>query len=143
MSVGRICSRSVVIASPEENVREAASRMATRNVGSLVVLDGDGRPTGILTDRDIAIRCVATDLDPDESSVGDIMTSPVETVHVSDSIEDALGMMAASGTRRLPVVDTERQLVGILALDDVLERLIEETGTIGRLLRRHQPAIPS
>lgn len=143
MSAGRICNRSVVIASPEESVREGARRMATKNVGSLVVLDGDGRPTGILTDRDIAIRCVAGDLDPDGTSVGDVMTSPVETVHVSDSIEDALGLMAASGTRRLPVVDTEHQLVGILSLDDVLELLIEETGTIGHLLQRHQPALPT
>lgn len=142
MSVGRICSRSVVIASPDESVREGARRMATRNVGSLVVLDGEGVPTGILTDRDVALRCVAADLDPDSSIIGDVMTSPVETVRESVPIEDALRVMAASGARRLPVVDAEDQLVGILALDDVLELLIEETGTIGRLLQRHQPALP-
>lgn len=142
MSAGRICSRSVVLATAEESVRTAARRMATRNVGSLVILDGDERPVGILTDRDVALRCVAADLDPDASLVSDIMTSPVETAREDTPIEDALATMAGSGTRRLPVVDAEDRLVGILALDDVLELLIEETGSMGRLLGKHQPALP-
>ena len=59
MSAGRVCVREVLVATPEESVREAARRMQKADVGSLVVLDPDRRPVGILTDRDVALRCVA------------------------------------------------------------------------------------
>lgn len=141
MSAGRICNRSVVVASPEESAREGARRMAKHNVGTLVVVDSENRPIGILTDRDITVRCVAADLDPDASLIADVMTAPVETVREATAIEDALAMMAGTAARRMPVVDEDDLLVGILALDDVLELLIEETETIGRLLSRYQPAV--
>lgn len=142
MSVERICNRKVVIASRGETVREGARRMEARNVGSLIVLDRDERPAGILTDRDIALRCVAADLDADDTTIGDIMTSPVETVPADTPVEEALRMMNAAAARRLPVVDGEGRLIGILALDDVLELLVDETASIGQLLSRHEPATP-
>lgn len=143
MSVGKICNRSVVVVAPDDSVREAARRMAQYNVGTLVVLDADERLLGILSDRDVALRCIGSNLDPDADSVGDVMTSPVRSVPESTPIEDALSTMAASGVRRLPVVDAEDHLVGILSLDDVLELLAEEAEAIGRLLRKYGPDIPS
>lgn len=143
MSVGKICNRSVVVVAPDDSVREAARRMAQYNVGTLVVLDAEERLLGILSDRDVALRCIGSNLDPDADSVGDVMTSPVRSVPESTPIEDALSRMAASGVRRLPVVDTEDHLVGILSLDDVLELLAEEAEAIGRLLRKYGPDIPS
>lgn len=143
MSVGKICNRSVVVVAPDDSVREAARRMAQYNVGTLVVLDAEERLLGILSDRDVALRCIGSNLDPDADSVGDVMTSPVRSVPESTPIEDALSTMAASGVRRLPVVDTEDHLVGILSLDDVLELLAEEAEAIGRLLRKYGPDIPS
>jgi CBS domain-containing protein len=134
--VGAICVRSVQIASPEETVRAVAQRMAKAGVGTVVVLAEAQRPVGMLTDRDIAVRCVAEGRDPDATEVGAVMTAPVACVHESTAIESALARMAGVHARRLAVVDDDERLVGILALDDVLELLAEEAATIGRLLAR-------
>lgn len=136
MSVGVICVRSVQVASPEETVRAVAARMADAGVGSVVVLGDNGKPAGILTDRDIALRCVAQRRDPDASEVGSVMSAPVSCVHESTPIETALARMAGVHARRLVVVDDDERLVGILALDDVLELLAEELTSVGKLLRQ-------
>ena len=140
MSVGAICVRSVEIASPDESVRTVALRMANAGVGTVIVLGEGKRPVGILTDRDVALRCVAEKRDPDSTEVGAAMTAPPTCVHESTPIEDALARMAGSHVRRLVVVDDEERLVGVLALDDVLELLAEEATTIGRLLGRRAAA---
>jgi CBS domain-containing protein len=134
MSVGRICVRVVQVAEPGESAREAARRMAAEDVGTLVILDAGKRPVGIISDRDIMVHCVAEARDPTEVKLSEIMSAPVVTVPDGTPIEDALGWMARDGVRRLVVVDDDGRLVGILALDDVLELLAEETATIGRLL---------
>lgn len=139
MPVGKICSRSVVVASPDDSIVEAARRMAEHGVGTLVVRDTEGHPVGMVTDRDVTVRSVAAGLDPEATLVSDLMTAPVEMVHESTPIEDALARMSRTGVRRLPVVDEEDRIVGILALDDVLELLAEEQETVGRLLRKSRP----
>lgn len=136
MSVGRICVRQVLTASPEECVREAALRMMQREVGALVVIDLERRPVGILTDRDIALRCVAEGRDPDATQIATLMSAPVARVRESSTIEGALAEMARLRVRRLPVVDDDGRLLGILAFDDVLELLAEEAETVGRLLAK-------
>jgi len=134
MSAGAICVRSVQVAWPDETVRAVAERMAAAGVGTVVVLDSDQRPTGILTDRDVALRCVAARRDPDTTAVRDVMSAPVACIHESTPIESALSRMTSVRARRLAVVDDEERLVGVLALDDVLELLAEEVTTIGKLL---------
>ena len=140
MSVGSICVRSVQIASPDETVRKVTQRMAKAGVGTVVVLGEAKRPQGILTDRDVALRCVAEGLDPDATLVRAVMTTPATCVPESTPIESALARMAGAQVRRLVVVDEKDRLVGILALDDVLELLAEEAATIGRLLGRRASA---
>jgi CBS domain-containing protein len=139
VSVGSICVRSVQIATPDEKLRAVARRMAKAGVGTVVVLGEGRRPLGILTDRDIALRCVAEGRDPDASEVGALMTAPATCVSESTPIEDALSRMAAAEVRRLVVVDEQGRLLGILALDDVLELLVEEAASVGRLLARRAP----
>ena len=136
MSAGAICVRSVQVASPRESVRDVTRRMAQADVGTVVVLGEAKQPVGILTDRDVALRCVAEKRDPDSTEVRAIMTTPATCVHESTSIESALTRMAGAHVRRLVVVDDEEQLVGILALDDVLDLLAEEATAIGHLLTR-------
>jgi CBS domain-containing protein len=136
MSAGAICVRSVQIARPDENVRAVTQRMAKAGVGTVVVLGDAGRPVGILTDRDVALRCVGEDRDPDATAVSAVMTAPPTCIRESTAIESALARMADGRVRRLVVTDAEDRLVGILALDDVLELLAEEGATIGRLLSR-------
>lgn len=138
MSVGKICVRTVWTATPEESVREAARRMTLEEIGTLVVLDEERRPLGIVTDRDVTVRCVGEGLDPDRTDVGSIMTAPVSTVQEDTPIEEAAARMAGWGVRRLPVVDAEERLVGLLSIDDLLELLAEEQQSVGRLLGRRE-----
>jgi len=143
MSVGAVCTRTVITVAPNESVRVAAKRLADNEVGTLVILDAHERPIGIITDRDVAVRCVARDLDPDTTSVAAVMTSPVMAVTEATPIEDALTKMARVKARRLVVTGRREKLVGILALDDVLELLVEEVGTIGHILRSYGTTVPA
>lgn len=135
MSVGRICVRTVHVVGPRENARDAARRMVTEGVGTLVVLGGDRRPVGFLTDRDLMFHCIAEGRDATRTPVEEIMAAPVVLVPESLPIEDALVRMAETRVRRLAVVDPAGCLAGVLALDDVLELLCEEFGSIARLLK--------
>jgi CBS domain-containing protein len=139
MSVGRICTRVVHTAEPHESVRTAAGRMERNGVGTLVVIDEGKRPLGILTDRDVAVRCVAGRLDPDSTPISEIMSAPVASVSDDTSIESALRLMAGARSRRSVVVNRDGALVGLLALDDVLDLLAEEAEAIGDLVRAQSP----
>jgi CBS domain-containing protein len=139
MSVGRICLREVSLAERGESVLEAARRMRERGVGTLVVLDDARRPVGLVTDRDLALRVVATGGDPSAVSVTYVMTEHPRTVSETTPIESALSLMRSGTFRRLPVVDDDGKLVGIVTLDDVLGLLAEEFALIGALLEREAP----
>lgn len=141
MSVGRICIREVHTAEAGESVREAAERMREAGVGCLVVVEGR-RPVGVLTDRDVALRCVATGRDPGSARVGEVMTAPVLCVHETTPIETGIQLMSRVPMRRVVVTDGEDHLVGILSLDDVLDLLLEEVEAVARLVRGQQPRRP-
>ena len=139
MSVGRICTRDVDLAEAEESVQAAAQRMHARNVGTLVVLDSEQRPIGMVTDRDLTVRVMGNGLEPWQTTVGKVMTAFPRTVQDKTSIEDALQIMRLEKCRRLPVVDESGKLVGLLSVDDILELLISEFREIGRLLNQESP----
>jgi CBS domain-containing protein len=136
MTVATICTRLPETTSPDVTVLAAAQQMLAQDVGTLVVIDGDGRPKGILTDRDIVIRCVAEDLPAARTKVQDVMTPDVHTVSEDMSLEAAMETMADREVRRLVVVNDAGRVCGIVSLDDFLEGLAAATEDIGRLLRR-------
>jgi CBS domain-containing protein len=138
MSVGRICIREVHTAEPGESVRAISRRMQQQGVGALVVIEGS-RPVGIVTDRDVALRCVAEGRDPEATLVSDVMTAPALCVHEATPIETAIQLMSGVPMRRVVVTDGQERLVGILSLDDVLDLLLEEVEHIARLVRAQQP----
>ncbi len=140
MSVGRVCVRDVDLAEPEELVQIAAQRMNSRNVGTLMVIDENSRPVGIVTDRDLALRVVGKGLDPLSTTVRDVMSTAADYVREDTPIETALAHMRAGPHRRLPVVDDDEKLVGLISLDDILDLLSEEFNEIGRLVRNESPA---
>jgi CBS domain-containing protein len=119
---------------PDESVSAAARRMADRGVGTLVVLNSAGAPAGLVTDRDLVLRVLAASRDADETKVAEVMTLEPRSVREDNSIEGAIALMRAGGFRRLPVVDGDGRLVGIVSLDDVLALLAEESAQIGALL---------
>lgn len=136
MTVASICTRLPETTSAEDTVLSAAKRMLSQEVGTLVVTDADGRPEGIVTDRDIVVRCVAEDLRPGSTKVERVMTQDVQTVHEDTAVEVALEMMADREVRRLVVVNDAGRVAGIVALDDFLEGVVAASEDIGRLLRR-------
>ncbi|HEX5104372.1 MAG TPA: CBS domain-containing protein [Pirellulaceae bacterium] len=141
MSAGRICIREVDTADVTESVQSAADRMNARNVGTLVVLNPERQPLGIVTDRDLTVRVLARGKDPLATTVGDVMTLFPRTVYEETSIEDAISLMRVGPFRRVPVVDREGKLVGLLSIDDVLELLAEEFRDIGQLLKAERPEV--
>lgn len=141
MAVGEICNRDVVIAEKTLPVVEAAQLMRTHHVGDLVVVEekaGRRHPVGIVTDRDIVVEVVAAGVDPDALKVGDIMGPEVATVRESEGLYEALHYMRGKGVRRMPVVDRDGALVGILTLDDLLSLLAEEMTELAKLVSHEQ-----
>lgn len=136
MNVAAICTRLPETISREDTILTAARQMQDHEVGTLVVTDEDGMPEGIVTDRDVVLRCVAEELRPEKTRVGRVMTPEVHTVHEEISVEIALEEMADKEVRRLVVVNDAGRVVGIVSLDDFLEGIVESTADVGRLLRR-------
>lgn len=97
--------------------------MRLEHVGSLVVVNDDQTPLGMITDRDIAIEVVARNLDPMKLTVRDVMTTPVVTAGPSESMVVALARMREFGVRRLPIIDEEGKLVGVISNSNLVEEL--------------------
>jgi CBS domain-containing protein len=140
MSVGKICQREVDFAGADESVFLAAERMRDRTVGALVVINERRQPIGILTDRDVTLRVVAAGRDPHDTTVEDVMTREPKVAQEQTPIEIAVAQMRSGAFRRLPVVDGNGELVGLITLDDILMLLCEEFNSIGGLLAREIPA---
>jgi CBS domain-containing protein len=118
MKVERICQQDIVTVHPDMLIPEAAHRMTAHSVGCVVVVR-EGALHGILTDRDIVVRGVRTELDLARTTVGELMSRPLVTIDPDADVADAIALMAGKGIRRLPVVDADGDLVGVLSLDDL------------------------
>lgn len=129
MLAGDVCNRIVVIAERGMSLVQAAQLMRSRHVGCLVVVDesGAGRVVvGVVTDRDIVMDAVASELDPASLTVGDVMSRELFSVLEDDSVKDMLVIMRRKGIRRLPVVKPNGVLVGLVTLDDVLSLISQQ-----------------
>lgn len=115
----------VAVSTPEKSIRESARQMRVEHVGSLVVVDQDGKPIGMLTDRDITIEGVARGVDVDQTTVRDLMTAPVVTATESEGMVTALARMREFGIRRLPIIDSEGKLVGVVTNSNLIKELSE------------------
>lgn len=118
MKVFDLMSESVVSVGVNEPVTAAARLLKKYNIGALPVCDDSGKLKGMITDRDIAIRCVAGDVSPDKAKVSDIMTRGAVTIDENAYIGDAARTMAEAQIRRLPVCK-DGVLVGMLSLGDL------------------------
>ena len=133
LTVGEACTRSVTIAFGATPLNGAARLMRENHVGSLVVVDetaGKRIVVGMLTDRDIVTSVLASDLDCSTLTVEDVMSTDVVTVREDDSLIDVMQIMRRKGVRRVPVVDAEGELIGLVTLDDLLEILAQELGLL-------------
>jgi CBS domain-containing protein len=117
MQVNQCMTREVRIIDPAETVQEAARTMADIDAGFLPVGEND-RLVGIITDRDIAIRVVGCGRSP-EAKVRDVMSGEVKYCYADDEVDAILDNMAAQQIRRLPVVDRDKRLVGVISITDL------------------------
>jgi predicted transcriptional regulator len=121
MQVQDLMKRHVIKVDHQAKIIEAASKMRDENVGCVVVTI-HGSPQGILTDRDIAVRCACLGHDPAECEVATHMTKPLVSVHRGTDILEAAHLMVEHGVRRIPIID-EGILLGIIALPDITQAL--------------------
>jgi CBS domain-containing protein len=117
MKVSECMTPDVFIADPAQTIREAAKAMLELDIGMLLVSEGN-RLVGVVTDRDIAVRGVAEGM-PADARIGDVMTTEVNCCFVDQEVDEVLENMADIKIRHLPVLDRQRQLVGILSLSDL------------------------
>lgn len=142
MTAGEACNREVVIARPEATIIEAVTLMKHHHVGDVIVVQdqADARvPIGILTDRDIALTLVT--YQPTRLHMlrlRDMMSHDLVTCLESESLHAALKKMQSHGVRRLPVVNDDGGLEGILTFDDVIELLSEELTDLAKLVVNEQ-----
>jgi CBS domain-containing protein len=139
MKIAEVMTRDVRTIGPDRSVRDAARIMDEMNVGVLPVCDGR-RLLGMLTDRDIAVRSTAAGIAPDRHRVREIMSTSLQWCFEEDDAEDVLRHMSERQIRRMPVVDGERRLVGIVALGDLAAD--NAPGTDEALRRISSPSEP-
>ena len=142
MPIGDVCVRDVVVTGRETTVRDAAKLMAQHHVGNLVVVreEAGGRvvPIGIITDRDIVRNVVAEALDPAVFTLADLGVRELVTVREDQGVFECMQHMRMSAIRRMPVVDRDGRLVGIISLDDLIQLLAEEMGELAQAISREQ-----
>lgn len=141
MSVGEFCNREVVVADKNASLVEIAQLMREHHVGCVVITASQAEnkvPTGIITDRDIVLEIVAPRLDLEAVAVGDIMSSDLLLAREVDGLWETLKRMRSRGVRRVPVINDEQVLVGILTVDDILEILANEFSELVTLMNKER-----
>jgi CBS domain-containing protein len=126
-----VMTRNPTCCLPTDSVSSVARMMNKENVGSIPVVESEQskKLIGIITDRDLALQVVAHERDTKSTSVGDVMTHKIVTCFVDDDVQKAVDAMAEHQLRRMPVVDRENMIVGIIAQADVATRLNQPQDT--------------
>jgi len=126
-----VMTKDPVCCLPDDSVAKAAELMKSENIGSIPVIENEQsqKLVGIVTDRDLALEIVASALDAKSTKVETVMTRKVVTCFASDDLQKALDAMAEHQLRRIPVVDDNNRIVGIIAQADVATRVDEPEKT--------------
>ncbi|WED42671.1 CBS domain-containing protein [Legionella cardiaca] len=141
MRVGQFCNREVVMMHGDESVKVAAALMRSHHVGDVVLVEekeGKKFPIGIISDRDLVVEVMVPGLKPEELAASDIITHSLFVVHEDDSLFDALDLMREKAIRRLPVIDADEVLIGIITLDDITDLLAEMLGNVADVVERQR-----
>ena len=138
MKIGEFCNREVVVAAKDTEIAEAAGLMKRHHVGDVVICEqmGDKNvPVGVVTDRDLVVEVLAQDVPTDEIRIADVMSFDIETVRDEEGIWETLEKMRHLGVRRMPVVDGDGALVGLVTFDDFLELFAEAMSNMSALVK--------
>jgi CBS domain-containing protein len=129
MKLGEQFKKDVATVGTDESIRKVAHVMRDRNVGAVVVVNAKQKPLGIVTDRDVALAVAVDEKDPD-TPVKDVISSELITIGDDEGIFNATQYIMGYQVRRLPIVDSEGKLVGIITMDDLLGLLARELGNL-------------
>lgn len=138
MTAGTCCRRPALTVKHRETLRAAARRMERDGVGSLVV-EEDGRPVGVLTDRDVALAVLADGLDPGSTAGARVAGRALAAVPEEEPLRQAIAAMRRHGVRRLPVLDGRGEVVGLLTADDLVRLAAEELGALADVAAEQSP----
>ncbi|WP_158059086.1 CBS domain-containing protein [Halorussus halophilus] len=138
MTVQDVARTGVVTAREDQSAGNLATVMKEEEVGS-VVIEADGKPVGIVTDRDLTLEVLEPRRDPTETTAEEVMTETPTTVNSDDGVLDATATMYEKGVRRLPVVDSDGALTGIVTLDDLLVLLTDELDDLVGVIEAESP----
>lgn len=117
----------MVTCQPDARIADVAKQMADEDVGAVLVMDEDSdKPRGMITDRDIVVRCLAKNLDMNDTTVENVLSESLATVKDTDGIFDCIRTMKEAGVRRLPVVDESGKAVGMISFGDLVGLLSRE-----------------
>ena len=133
MRIPEICTTEVVCCRPQASALDAARLMRHKHVGDVVVVsdpEGDRVPLGVVTDRDLTIEVLGNGRDAAQTTLSDVMRSPLVVATESEDASSVLERMRFHGVRRIPVVDARGTLVGIVTLDDLLRALLSDMQTL-------------
>lgn len=126
MPLSNLIKKDVITATPDQSVLEVADLMKEHDVGAILIAESDGKPLGMITDRDIVLRCVCGGGDCSETKASDIMSPSVDTVSMDSGIMDIIECMKENEIRRVPVVDQSGRAVAVVSFGDVFELLARE-----------------
>ncbi len=141
MTIGQVCTREVIIAYPETTVAEAARLMREYHVGDVVIVagpEGKRAPLGIVTDRDLVVEVLARQAPVAGLTVGEITVQDLVSAREDEGVFESIELMRFKGVRRMPIVDGQGSLVGIVSMDDLLEILAEELEALIKLISRER-----
>lgn len=141
MQLKDLCVLDVACCTPDITVTAAARLMREYHTGDLVVIDNadeEREPIGIVTDRDIVVEVLARERDPGKTTVGEIMSRQLVVASGSEDVWQALQRMVAHGVRRIPVLDDEQCVLGIVTLDDMLRVHAEQANSIAHIVSKEQ-----
>ncbi|HVR16400.1 MAG TPA: CBS domain-containing protein [Candidatus Limnocylindrales bacterium] len=141
MELRDIMTRNVEVVNGNASLKEAATKMKTLDVGLIPVCDGD-RVKGLLTDRDITIRATANGRDPSKTKVNEVMSTDIAYCLEDQAVDEAVILMEARQIRRLPILNQDKQLVGIVSLADIAVHVGDRDLTGETLEEISEPAEP-
>jgi CBS domain-containing protein len=141
MKISEVMTRKPEVVRPDATIQDAARKMDEFNIGSLPVCDGE-RLVGMITDRDITVRATSVGKAPGECRVQEVMTAEVDYCYEDDSVGAAADRMQQRQIRRLPIVDRDKRLVGVVALGDLATDLDKPKKVAATLEKISEPSRP-
>lgn len=141
MAISQYMETKIISCLPSASIAEISKLMKTKNVGTIIV-SKNGKPQGLVTDRDIIIKVIASSKNIESTTAADIMSRPVITAKTSEGVYEVIGKMKKSKVRRIPIVDQSGKMMGIVSFGDLVGLLSDEFSSLSHAVLPHRaPAI--